>query len=146
MIQKVLFQNTLWTMLIFALPSKFDSLDDEIIVVKRDEWSMTRYFSLILTAAVMMITAASPHSIELTHIHLAYISRCCSFSLHRNHEKVSQSLGWPSPSSDGCIGRDDPTSLRLHVESLLHCRRASASHFAPDDRDVSFLWTLSIIT
>ena len=34
---------------------------------------MTRYFSLILTAAVMMITAASPHSIELTHIHLAYI-------------------------------------------------------------------------
>lgn len=54
-------------------------------------WSMTRYFyqgltaavtpwkMLIipfyqnLTAAVMMITAASPHSIELTHIHLTRI-------------------------------------------------------------------------
>ena len=38
-----------------------------------DGWSMTRYFYQGLTAAVMMITAASPHSIELTHIHLTHI-------------------------------------------------------------------------
>ena len=36
-----------------------------------NHWYIMMFFSLILTAAVMMITAASPHSIELTHIHLA---------------------------------------------------------------------------
>ena len=73
-----------------------------------------------LTAAVMMITAASPHNIELTQIHLQY--HLSSFPLHLNVRK-------PSSSPDSCVGRDDPTSLSLHVKPLLHC--ASLSRLAP---------------
>ena len=99
---------------------------------------MTRYFYQGLTAAVIMITAASPHSIELTHIHLAHIYLLFLFiTIMNNHLE----LGSPSPSSDSGIGRDDATPLRLHVQSLLHC--ASSSHLAPADQGtVSFLWTL----
>ena len=98
---------------------------------KRDGWSMARYFYPSLTAAVMMITAASPQSIELTHIHLKYRSMCFPFvTIMKNHLKLGW---WPSPSPDGGIGRDNPTSLRLHVESFLHCA-SSSDHFTPADQ------------
>ena len=93
---------------------------------------MTRYFYPSLTAAVMMITAASPQSIELTHIHLKYRSMCFPFvTIMKNHLKLGW---WPSPSPDGGIGRDNPTSLRLHVESFLHRASSSSDHFTPADQ------------
>ena len=51
-------------------------------------WMNEAWKDVCLTAAVMMITAASPHSIELTHIHLAYNPFC--FSLNHNYEQPSQ--------------------------------------------------------